>query len=219
MYELVDSETVSKCIARSPGRAEEYARLMAELAHTIHGVTAEDDVFPDAAERAREYIRGGIGQENAALAAKCERLLDALPSADTLVHGDFHTGNVFLQSGEPLLIDMDRIARGHPIIELSDLYYFYVLLGEDDPAVVEKFMGFSYETAKRFFRAFLKCYLGTEDEARLDEVTEKASLLGYSRMIRKLRKKRSLTDSDERVVERCVRRVAELTEWLDTLDF
>lgn len=219
MYELVDSETVSKCIARSPGRAEEYARLMAELAHTIHGVTAEDDVFPDAAERTREYIRGGIGQENAALAAKCERLLDALPSADTLVHGDFHTGNVFLQSGEPLLIDMDRIARGHPIIELSDLYYFYVLLGEDDPAVVEKFMGFSYETAKRFFRAFLKCYLGTEDEARLDEVTEKASLLGYSRMIRKLRKKRSLTDSDERVVERCVRRVAELTEWLDTLDF
>ena len=59
-------------------------------------------------------------------------LLTALDDTDTLLHGDFHTGNVFLQQGEPLLIDMDRLATGHPIIEISDLYYFYVILGEDD---------------------------------------------------------------------------------------
>ena len=146
-------------------------------------------------------------------------LLNALPQADTLLHGDFHTGNVFLQRGEALLIDMDRLATGHPILELSDLCYFYVLLGEESPAVIERFMGFSYDTSKAFFRGFLKRYLGTEDPARLDEVTRKASLIGYSRLIRKVRKQRKPSEADHLLVGRCVEKIAELTNALDTLTF
>ena len=197
-----------------------YAKLMAELAHTIHSteVTPEDG-FPSTMERIGDYIEGGIGREDRALADKCMALLNALPETDTLLHGDFHTGNVFLQRGEALLIDMDRLATGHPILELSDLYYFYVLLGEDDPGVVERFMGFSYDVAKIFCRSFLKHYLGTEDEARLSEVAEKASLIGYSRLIRKVRKQRKPSEADNRLAQHCVKRIAELTEKLDTLAF
>jgi len=220
MYELVDAETLSACIARGPRQVDAYAKLMAELAHTIHStqVTPEDG-FHSAMERIGDYIEGGIGREDKALSEKCMALLNALPRADTLLHGDFHTGNVFLQRGEALLIDMDRLATGHPILEISDLYYFYVLLGEDDHDVVERFMGFSYDIAKAFFRGFLKHYLGTEDEARLSEVAEKASLIGYSRLIRKVRKQRRPSEADHRLVMHCVERIAELTEKLDTLAF
>ena len=124
-----------------------------------------------------------------------------------------------MQNGEPILIDMDGVSRGHPIFELSDLYYFYVMLGEDDPAVVEKFMGFSYKTACRFFDLFLRRYLGTEDNERLQEVTEKASLLCYTRLIRKLRKKREPSEADRPIIDRCVKRIGELTAKLDTLAF
>ena len=220
MYELVESDTMSSCIARDPGQVEAYAKLLSELAHTIHGTEATgDDGFPEAMERVRDYIEGGIGREDAALAEKVMALLEALPQSDTLLHGDFHTGNVFLQRGEPLLIDMDRLSTGHPIIELSDLYYFYVLLGEDNHDVIERFMGFSYDTAKRFMRLFLKHYLATEDDSRLDEVSEKASLIGYSRLIRKIRKQRKPSDADHRLVLHCIERIAELTESLDNLTF
>lgn len=220
MYELVDSETISSCIARDPGQVETYAKMMAEVAHTVHGVeVTEDDGFPEALPRVRDYIEGGIGREDEVLARRCMALFEALPAAHTLTHGDFHTGNVFLQQGEPLLIDMDRLATGHPIVEISDLYYFYVLLGEDDPAVIENFMGFSYETARRFFRLFLKHYLGTEDESRLDDVTEKASLIGYSRLIRKIQKQRKLYTHDKAQIKRYVEKIAELTKKLDTLAF
>ncbi len=220
MYELVDSETISSCIVRSPGQVDVYAQGMADLARLIHSVTAEEcDGFPDAKERVRDYISGGIACENEALAEKCMKLIDALPETSTLIHGDFHTGNVFLQKGEPLLIDMDRVSRGHPIIEISDLYYFYVVLGEDDPAVIEKFMGFSYETAKRFFRAFLKRYLETEDENRLREVTEKASVVAYTRLIRKLRKHGTVSEANKIIIDRCINTIAGLTEKLDTLAF
>ena len=220
MYELVDSETISSYIVNSPGKVEVYAKMMAELAHIIHStqVTAEDG-FPSAMDRVRGYIEGGIGQEDAALTGKVNALLEALPDTDTLLHGDFHTGNVFLQRSEPLLIDMDRLSVGHPIIELSDLYYFYVILGEESPAVVEKFMGFSYETARRFMRLFLKKYLGTEDEEKLSEVERKASVIGYSRLIRKIRKKRKTVEADHLLIRQCVERIAELTDGIDSLAF
>ncbi|MBO4725110.1 MAG: phosphotransferase, partial [Firmicutes bacterium] len=179
----------------------------------------DDGTFPEVLGRVREYITGGIGYENEALAAKCMKLLEALPHRDTLVHGDFHTGNVFLQNGEALLIDMDRISRGHPIIELSDLYYFYNTLGVEGPEVIEGFMGFSYDTAKQFFKEFLKVYLGTDDEKRLAEVTEKASMLGYARLIRKLRKKGKPTPEAQKIIDDCVKKLEQLVEKIDTLEF
>lgn len=100
-----------------------------------------------------------------------------------------------------------------------DLYYFYVVLGEDDPSVVEKFMGFSYKTACRFFELFLKRYLETEDGDRLREVTEKASLICYARMIRKLRKRGEPSEAERPIIDRCVKRIGELTAKLDTLAF
>ena len=220
MYELVDSDTLSEYIAREPDRVEKYAELMAGVAHEIHSIeVAEDDVFPDALGRIQEYIRGGVAYEDERLAKKCMQLVASLPACNTLVHGDFHTNNVFMMNDEPLLIDMDRISHGHPIIELSDLYYFYVILGEDDPSVVSEFMGFSYETAVQFFEYFLKHYLNTDDEDRLREVKDKAMLLCCTRMIRKVRRSGSTSTEARVIIDRCLARIDELTGRLDTLEF
>lgn len=220
VYELVDSDTISRIIAKNPGQLKTYAGIMADLARQIHSITvSEADGIPSASERLNRYITGGIARENEALARRCAELIGALPDSHSLVHGDFHTGNVFLQNGEPLLIDMSRLSTGHPIVEISDLYYFYVVLGEEDPAVVEKYMGFSYETAGQFFRLFLMHYLDTEDEDRLREVTEKASLLCRVRMINKIHKKKKLSDQDRETIGRCIKKITELLEKLDTLAF
>jgi predicted unusual protein kinase regulating ubiquinone biosynthesis (AarF/ABC1/UbiB family) len=197
-----------------------YAKIMANLARTIHNAeAASEEDFPDVRDRLRNYVQGGLGYHDEMLANKCLKLIDALPGTNHLVHGDFHTGNVFLQKGEPLLIDMDRVSRGHPIAELSDLYYFYVILGEDDPAVVEKFMGFSYLTAREFFECFLRNYLGTEDEAKLREVTDKAALIGFARKIRKIRSGKEQTESVQKEIGYCLERIKELTDKLDILTY
>lgn len=220
MYELVDSDTLSVCVARNPGNVKFYAKMMADLAKTIHSTeVTEADGFPDATYRMKGYISRGIAYESEALAEKCMRLVDSLPEMSTLVHGDFHTGNVFLQSGEPLLIDMDRLSTGHPILEISGLYYFYVVLGENDPKVVEDFMGFSYETAKQFYDGFLRSYLDTEDEQRLAEVTEKAAILCYIRMIHKIHKNKEITPEDQSMIDHYVGKITMLLEKLDTLVF
>jgi hypothetical protein len=125
---------------------------------------------------------------------------------------------VFLQNGEPLLIDMDRLSTGHPIAEIADLYYFYVVLGEDDPAVVEHFMGFSYETAVQFFDAFLKRYLGTEDADKLREATEKASFLCNARLVRTRRMSAQISEPDRKKIDHYLKKTAPLAAKLDTLE-
>ena len=220
MYELLESETISHCIARNPKRVEFYAVIMAELAQTIHSTEdTMDDEFRLASGRLLSYINGGIAYEHEHLAEKCREMVYALPASDTLVHGDFHTGNVFLQNGEPLLIDMDRISRGHPIVDISDLYYFYVVLGEEDSSVVEDFMGFSYETAREFFDFFLRHYLGTDDEDRLREVTEKARLLCCIRMIHKVHKKQILSPSDRKTIHNYKEQINSLLGRVTSLAF
>lgn len=220
MFEMMDSDTISRCIARSPKQVDLYARIMADVAATIHDIkVSENDGFPYASERIKDYILKGVSIEDETLGNRCMELLDGLSATDTLIHGDFHTGNVFLQNGEPMLIDMDRVSVGHPIIEISDLYYFYVIHSEEDPGAVEKFMGFSVETAKEFFTCFMKHYLKTDDEERIREVSDKASLIGYSRLIRKIRKAGEISDTDKESIRECVRKLSELVDRLETLDF
>jgi len=218
MYELVESETISHCIARDPGQVEDYAKIMADLAHTIHGITVtEEDGFPDALEKIRHYVHTGVEFENQILAEKCIRLINTIPDSHTLLHGDFHTGNVFLQRGEPLLIDMDRISAGHPLLEISDIYYFYITMGAYDPRIVEDFMGFSYQTAGQFYHLFLKYYYGTEDETLLARVTEIAAFLSYIRIIHRIRKKTVLTDADRQQIADYLKKISAITDKFHTL--
>lgn len=220
MYELMDSDTVSGLIKKAPGQMDNYAKTMASLAHQIHSINVEDDdFFPDAHERIKEYISEGVAQDDEAVSSKCLTLLNSLPKAVTLIHGDFHTGNVFMQKGEPLLIDMDMLSKGHPIIEIADLFSTYVARGEVDQSVVSNYMGFSYETAKKFFLCFLKYYLDTENEKRISEVTDKAMVLSYIRIIRKLHQKPRISEADQIRIERLIEKLRVLTGKIDTLEF
>lgn len=219
MYELVESETVSGYIAKNPSNMDVYAKMMAELAHTIHDVEVLDDNgIPSCSQRVCDYINDGIGRENEAVAGRCMSLFEKLQGTYTLLHGDFHTGNVFLQGGEPLLIDMDRLSTGNPVVEISDLCYFYSILGEEKPETVEDFMGFSYDTARKFLHLFLKYYLDTDDEERIADVMGKASIIGYSRLIRKIRGKGELSDGDRQLIGCCVDKLTELTDRFDSMD-
>ncbi len=191
MFELLNSCSVSQLIARDPNRVEFYGKLMAHLAHIIHSTNADGMNLPDYTEEVCNWIDGGIAHVDDKLAQNVHQLVSDMQHPDTMIHGDLHTGNVMIQEGEPILIDMDNLSVCNPIVEISGLYMFYVGFGELNKEVIESFMGFSYETAKEFFSQFMKAYLDTDDEARIQEVTDKASLLTYARLVRRVYKKGS----------------------------
>ena len=63
-----------------------------------------------------------------------------------MLHGDYHSNNVMMQNGEPLMIDMDTLCVRHPVFELASTFNAYVGFGELDPTVIKQFMKLDAET-------------------------------------------------------------------------
>jgi thiamine kinase-like enzyme len=101
------------------------------------------------------------------------------------MHGDYHTNNIMIQNGEPLLIDLDTLCVGHPIFELGSMYNAFIGFSELDESVIKSFMGYDHDTAERFWKMSLSRYLGTEDAALCQEVENKARVIGYTRLLRR----------------------------------
>ncbi len=143
-----------------------------------------------------------------------------MPHDDHMIHGDYHTKNLELQDDEVLLIDMDTLAVGNPVFELGSMFNAYIGFSELDHEIIKKFQGFDFETASRFWRRTLECYLGMTDKAVIDSVEDKARIIGYTRLIRRSIRRGGLEDPARKAeIDHWTEELIELLERTDTLMF
>ena len=134
------------------------------------------------------------------------------------MHGDYHTNNIMVQNGEPLLIDMDTLCMGHPVFELGSMFNAFIGYSELNHQDTMAFFGYTFETAGKFWNMALKAYLGTEDEAVCQSVAQKAMVVGYTRMLRRAIRRPNEANSPA-VIARCKEMLAELLGQVDSLEF
>ena len=91
----------------------------------------------------------------------------------------------------------------------------FVGFGEADREGSEKFFGFDYETANRFWRLSLARYLGTDDENAITETENKAKVVGYMRILRRCLRR----DSDSATVNHYRSQLMDAIDKVDTLVF
>ena len=185
---------------------------------SIHAIEVEDGVVPDMKETAlnwAEFVSAHIPLEQG---NKLRALIEAVPKQNTLMHGDYHTNNIMVQNGEPLLIDMDTLCMGHPVFELGSMFNAFVGYSELDHQVTMNFFGYTHETAEKFWDMSLKMYLGTDDDAVCQSVKEKAMIIGYTRMLRRAIRRPDEADSAAKI-ERCKEMLAILLEKTDSICF
>ena len=220
VFELLSAKSFSKLIAEEPENLEKYVDLYVELLRKIHSTEVKPGDMPDMKAVALDWAGFMKDYLPAELADKLYALVDAVPERRTMIHGDYHTKNIMMQNGETLLIDMDTLSYGHPIFELASMYLGFVAFGESDPTVTEKFMGLPYETTKRIWKMALKKYLGTDDDAFVTAVEEKAQIVGYTRLMRRTIRRNGLnTDDGRKVIAMCRERLESLIPKTDSLDF
>ena len=146
------------------------------------------------------------------------QLIDKMPDTKHLIHGDFHTSNVFLQNSEALLIDMDRLATGDPVFELGDMYLYFAASDTEKPEDIDPYLGIPYRTCRQFFSLFMRYYLQTEDESRIREVMNRAALLGNLRLINRCWKAGRLTEEGHSKENRLIHAAKNLLEQVDSLN-
>ena len=216
--ELLNATSVTKLIRSNPDDLSVPAKYYIDMLKSIHCISAEEGELPDMKETAlqwADYISNHIPKEQA---DKLHDLIEAVPKQNTLMHGDYHTNNVMVQNGEPLLIDMDTLCMGHPIFELGSMFNAFVGYSELDHQNMMDFFGYSFETAGKFWQLALKMYLGTEDEKVIKDVEEKAMIIGYTRMLRRALRRPDEKESPAKIA-RCKEMLGTLLSKVDTLIF
>ena len=183
-----------------------------------HATKVADGEVPDMKETAlswADFVSAHIPEEQG---KKLRALIEAVPKQNTLLHGDYHTNNIMVQNGEPLLIDMDTLCMGHPVFELGSMFNAFIGYSELDHRTSENFFGYTYETAEKFWGMALKMYLGTEDETVCRDVAEKAMVVGYTRMLRRALRRPEEAESPAKIA-RCKEMLAILLEKIDSICF
>ena len=216
--ELLNAVSVTKLIRKNPDDMSEAANYYIDMLKSIHAIEVEDGVVLDMKETALEwaaFVAPHIPQEQA---NKLRKLIQAVPKKNTLLHGDYHTNNIMVQNGEPLLIDMDTLCMGHPIFELGSMFNAFVGYAELDHDNMMDFFGYSFETAGKFWNMALSMYLGTNDEEVCKSVAQKAMVIGYTRMLRRALRRPEETDSPAKIA-RCKEMLGLLLNKVDTLVF
>jgi uncharacterized protein (TIGR02172 family) len=216
--ELLNAVSVTKLIRNNPDDMTEAAKYYIDMLKSIHAIQVDDGEVPDMKETAlswADFVSSHIPEEQG---KKLRALIEAVPKRNTLMHGDYHTNNIMVQNGEPLLIDMDTLCMGHPVFELGSMFNAFVGYSELDHQVTMNFFGYTHEDAGKFWDMALKMYLGTDDEAVCQSVAEKAMVIGYTRMLRRAIRRPNEADSPAKIA-RCKEMLAILLNKVDSLEF
>ena len=216
--ELLNAVSVTKLIRNNPDDMSEAVKYYIDMLKSIHAIEVEDGEVSDMKEIAlswADFVAPHLSEEQG---KKLRALIEALPKRNTLMHGDYHTNNVMVQNGEPLLIDMDTLCMGHPVFELGSMFNAFIGYSELNHQVAMDFFGYTHESAEKFWDMSLKMYLGTEDEAACRSVAEKAMIIGYTRMLRRALRRPEEAESPAKIA-RCKEMLGILLNKVNSIEF
>ena len=213
--ELLNATSVSKIIKSNPDDLTQAVAYYVDTIKHIHSIEVGKGELPDFKEWVLDWADFLNDYLSADKSKKLHDLIKALPESKYMMHGDYHTNNIMVQNGETLLIDMDTLSVGCPVLEFGSMYNAFVGFSELDHENVKGFLGFDFNTAGKFWKMSLARYLGTEDESVINSVEKKAKVIGYTRILR-----RSIRKNDTQAnIEHYKNQLVELLDKVDTLNF
>ena len=178
VFELLNSVTVGKAVNQNPGLIPEMGKSMGMLLRQLHTTEMPSGVLPEMTDKMTTWIdyleEKYLDHADADL---MRSVLAAIPKRNTLVHADFHEGNVMLQGNELILIDLDDICTGNPLFDLAAHYMGHVLAAKSAPDSMRYSMGMETETGLAMYRCTVQAYLGTEDAQQLAAYEQSMELL------------------------------------------
>ena len=169
VFEMLKSDTLGHAMRDHPDRLEEYVDKYVALAKTLHTTHVPEGSFTRIQEVYRDRVKN-LGQwcseEEITL---LNRIIDDIPNADTVTHNDLHPGNIMLQDGELVLIDMPEVTMGPPICDLTSIYRDMISAPQSGSSnAMEQSAGMPNDLILKVGNLFFKKYTGIKDPAELE---------------------------------------------------
>ena len=128
VFELIDADTLSRTFMNCPERFDELMEKYDKLLKHFHSTTAADGVFPNIRNKYHVWAEGLKKYMTDEEIDMICRLIDAVPDRHTLVHVDCHSGNIMVQDGKLIFVDMADVSIGHPLFDIGAEYFHYMIM-------------------------------------------------------------------------------------------
>lgn len=154
---------------------EEAARELGGLQRRLHAARVDKGV--DWHARFRTYAHRLAPSLPSGMGARLVSLVEDIPPASTLLHGDLHMANVVVRGGRPVPIDMESTGFGHPVFDLA-VSRSRLLYGVTSYSFIR---GIPDDEAKKVqhavWHALLRAYLGASNADAFAEVERRVAVL------------------------------------------
>ena len=183
VFELLDCHSLSELIAMNPSKASEYGKKAGELLKQINTTESTKEEIPSGKYKVERWFKNASNYLNDEEKEKVAHLLDNLDETKTLIHGDYHTKNIMVQGDEYILIDMDTLCYGNPVIELAIVDFSFNTVANYDKENAPTFLGISNEAAKEFYDALIDQYMAGKSEEEKQADLNKVLFLSNLRVL------------------------------------
>ena len=219
VFEMLDAKTFA-VLLREGEDLDKLVQESVKILKQIHETENKDFDLPNKKEEAivwanfcKDYLPKDIGN-------KLISLIKDIPDVNTIIHGDFHIKNIMKLKNDTLLIDMETISVGHPILELACSYSIYEGFECLDPKNPEKFLGIPRKQCREFFDLTLKYYFDDLDDDMIERIKKMIKIICYMRLLRRQIKHFGLNDEKvKKSIEFCKKYLIDNVPTVDKLYF
>ncbi len=177
VFELLHSDTLGHAMSAHPEKFDTYLDRYVALAKTLHSTHVPKGSFTPVQElyhTMADNLGKWCSDEEIAL---LHSLVDEIPETDTVTHNDLHPGNIMIQDGELVLIDMQEVTMGPPICDLTSIYRDMIIGPKNAVEELIRTVGMPADLIMKTGNAFFQKYMGITDQAGLDAYYKQLGLL------------------------------------------
>lgn len=224
VLEALNSTTLADHLKEHPEQLDSYIEPYVNLFRQTNAIVAAPGKFRLAKQLLLNRLMAPTNFLSDERTEAVKSLVEAIPDAMNLIHGDGHPCNALLcgndDSRSLMLIDMGDISAGHPIFEIMG--WAFLMNGTDyshTPVVGPKAIGLDYPFLQLIFRKMLSAYLCITEETTLEKAIRAAGYVGVLRLICCDQVRNLPVDKQERCIRMVDETLARRQQVLDSIAF
>lgn len=178
-YELMNGMTLGKAFSTMPEKFDELLEKYVALVKKLKNI----EIVKGSLEQTKDVLKNRFARVEKYLSDEDVKmfyeLLDLIPEGKAFVHGDCHPGNIMVQNGELLLVDMADATMGPSYYEITQIYsalYAFIKEGRGK-GMTEQALNMKEEVTSKVWDAFIEKYLETSDQEEINQFMGKLGLL------------------------------------------